>query len=305
MFCNKKTIPMNIDDKNFVINKIRKMVNLRKPKICNFTRYNNNDLHKNQYLLTFKTNGANFLLFLTTIYGKQYSFFIHYDNLQNIQIYNVKLRFNYELYYDTIIDGELLLDNKMNWVFMLNNILYLKGENMNRYLMGQKINILSDILRKQYKFDDFLNHCHLQLRSYFLFNHLEMLSNTHNNQLLLIPEKSHNSILSFNIKNLDKNQKIITTLSLNPNNIKSASFFVQKTDVPDVFELYDDTYLGKYQDIKEQNKLKEKLFHGIACIPSKSHSFYIKKLFDEIEHQKGIWINFVYNYHLKGWEPEI
>ena len=292
---------MNAEDKFLIFNKLKSMIYFNKPRIYNFSKYNNNnDLNKNHYLLSFKTNGAHFLLFLTTIRGKKYSLFIHYDNPNDLQIYNVKLRFDNDLYNDTIIEGELLLNDKMNWIFMLNNISYLKGEKINNYFLGQKITILSDILRKQYKFDDYLNHCHLQLRSYFLFNHLEMLSNTHNNEILMFPERSNRPILAFNIKNLHQNEKIITNLSLNPSNEKYKKFFVLKTDVPDVFEIYDDEWQNN------DKKLKEKLFHGIVCLSTMGQSYYMKKLFDEIKNnQKGIWINFVYNKHLKGWEPII
>ena len=287
---------MNIEDKNIILNKLKNMVYFKKPRIYKFSRYNINDLSKNQYLLTFKTNGNPFYLFLTSVNDKNYSLFIDYSNPNNIIIYNVKLRFNCELYYDTIIDGELLLNEKNNWIFMLNNILYIKGEYIGNKLLGYRISILSDILRNQYKFDDFLNHCHLQLRSYFLYNHLELLSTTQNSNLLLVPEYSNKPILHFIIKNLHKNEKIINNLSLNMDKIKEKKYYVIQTNTPDVFELYNE----------EVEDNKDKYFKGIACLSTKNQSFYMKKLFDEIkQNQKGIWINFIYNKLLKGWEPKI
>lgn len=297
-FCNRPTIHMNIEDNDFILNKLGKMVNFRQPKIHTFSRYNINDLKNFHYLLTFKTNGSPCYLFLTIINGKKYSLFIDYKNPYKIQIYNVKLRFNDELYNDTIIDGELLINDKNNWIFMLNNILYYKNEYIGNKLLGYRISILSDIIRNQYKFDDFLNPCHLQLRSYFLFNHLELLSTTQNNKLLLIPEYSNKPTLSFNIANLHKNEKIIKNLSLNTDNINVKKFYVIQTETPDVFELYREEF--------EDDNTKQNFFNGIACLSKMSHSFYIKKLFDEIQsHQKGIWIKFIYNNDLNGWEPLI
>lgn len=293
-FCKRSTIPMNVEDIKNILNKINKMTNVRSQNIEEFSGYNIADLDRNHYLLTFKTHGSKFFLFLTTIRGKKYSLFISYDNPRNMKVFNVKLRFDYSLYNDTLIDGELLINNKQNWIFMLNNILYLKGEFINNLLLGRRIGIMSDILRRQYKFDDFLNNCHLQLRSYFLFNHLEMLSNTHNNELLVIPERPNKKTYSFTIKDLSQNQKIITNLSTNYDNKKTNKFFVKRTEMPDVFELYED------------EEMIETKFRGIACMSGKSHSFYMKKLFDELnEDQKGIYINFLYNEHLKGWEPKL
>lgn len=303
-FCLRSTVPMNIEDKKYVLNKIKRMVDIKKPKIYNFSRYNMNDLEKSHYLMTFKTSGSKFYLFLTTFNGFKYSLFIQYDNPMQLKIYNVKLRFDNELYNDTIIDGELLLNEKQNWIYMCNNILYLKGKYIGNKYLGFRIQVLSDILRNKYKYDDFLNNCHLQLRSYFLFNHLEMLTHTHNNELLLIPEIPNKPILSFQITNLTKNERLISLLSKNENNEKTKQFFVYKTEIPDVFELYIKNYLELVKNIEDIDKLKEKYFQGIACISTKSQSFYMKKLFDETD-EKGIWIDFIYNDLLKGWEPKI
>ena len=72
-FCNRKSIQMNIEDINNILNKIGKMVNLRKPEILPFNNgYNNiRELDNNQYLLTFRTYGAKFILFLTMTNGNK------------------------------------------------------------------------------------------------------------------------------------------------------------------------------------------------------------------------------------------
>ena len=308
-FCNNLDIPMNPQNKKLVLEKLKNMVNVRKPKIYNFDFSERSrdiyELKKKHYLLTFETNGAFFFLFLTTIEGKKYSLFIHYDNPYYMKIYNVKLRFNIDLYNDTIIDGEILKNNQDSWVFMLNNILYYKGEFVGNKYLGERISLLSEILRNNYKFDDFLNPCHLQLRSYFLFNHLEMLSYTHNNKLLMVPEYPKNRIYCFSIKNLTDNEKLITLLSLNPDNLPFKKFFVEKTEVSDVFKLYDSEYYKLIENMdKNSESIEQKSFQGIACISTMSQSFYMKKLFDEMDsNQKGIWIKFKYNNHLEGWEP--
>ena len=295
-FCKQMTIPMNIVDSEFIYNKINKMVNMEPQQIYKFNgRDNINDLESNNYLLTFKTGGSKFFLFLTTIRGKKYSLFIGYDNPRDLKIYNVKLRFNRSLYNDTIFEGEILLNDKNNYIFMMNNILYIRNNYIGNKFLGERISIISDILRKQYKFDDFLNCCHLQMRSYFLINHLEMMSNTHNNELLLIPERVNGYTFSLTIKNLSDNQKIITNLSENIDKKEKEKFYVKRTEMPDVFELYNNL-----------NITKEENFRGIACIPTKSHSFYMKKLFDEQEDdQKILLLNFNYNKYLKGWEPQV
>ena len=294
-FCNFNTIPMNIVDMKHIYNKMYNMVDMKLPQIYKFNGNGNlQDLESNNYLLTFKTSGAKFFLLLTTINGKKYSLFICYDNPKDLKIYNVKLRFSRDLYNDTIFEGEILLNNKNNYIFMINNILYNKGYYIGNKLLGERIGIISDILRKHYKFDDFLNCCHLQMRSYFLINHLEMMSDSHNNELLLIPERINGYTFSLTIKNLSDNQKIITNLSENVAKKDVNKFYVKRTEMPDVFELY------------ESNNLTQDNFRGIACIPTKSYSFYMKKLFDEQEDdQKVLLLNFVYNNYLKGWEPKV
>lgn len=285
---------MNTQDSKYILDKIYDMVDMRPRKVYEFNGKGNlRDLESNHYLLTFKTGGAKFLLFLTTVNGMKYSLFIHYDDAKNLKVYNVKLRFSQNLYNDTVFDGEILLNDKNNYIFMINDILYTRGKYVGNKLLGERIGIISDILRKHYKFDDFLNCCHLQMRSYFLLNHLEMMSDTHNNELLLVPERSNSYTFSIVIKNLSDNKKIITNLSKNSDKKNVNKFYVKRTDMPDVFELYSS------EVIKIEN------FCGIVCIPTKSHSFYMKKLFDEQEDdQKVLLLNFVYNKFLKGWEPK-
>lgn len=284
---------MNVEDINYILNKVRDKVDLRSQRIYNFNEHGNiRDLEHNQYLLTFKTEGARTLLFLTTIKGKKYSIFIVCNNTQKLQIYNVKLRFNRILYNDTILDGEILMNDKENWIFMINDIIYNQNHFTGDLLLGERIGIISDILRKQYKFDDYLNCCHLQMRSYFLFNHLEMMSDTHNNQLLVVPERPNQRTFGITISNLSDNGKIITNLSTNSGKSNKATFFIKGTDMPDVFELYKN-------EVLDQNN-----FMGILCMATKKQSYYMKKLFDELqENQKGIYVNCLYNSYLKAWEP--
>ena len=294
-FCDKPTIHMNVEDIKYILNKIRNMSAVRYPKIYEFNRYyHQKNLENDHYLLTFRSFGDKHLLFLTTINGKKYSLFISCPHRQRMTIYNVKMRFNEDLYLnDTIIDGEILKNEKDNWNFIVNDIVYYKGQYVNNYSLRARIEILSDILRKQYKFDDFLNSCHLQLRSYFIYNHLEMMHSSQNNEILMVPENPNNYLLSFKIKNLSDNKRLIKNLQNNKNKLEENKFFVIKTETPDVYHIY------KTDDINPSN------FKGIACISTMSQSFYMKKLFDELdENQKGIFINFSYNNHLKSWEPD-
>ena len=98
MFCLKPTIQMNIEDQQFILNMLKEKVDIQNKKIYTFSHYNVKDLEQNHYLLSFKTNGSKFFLILTTIKGIKYSVFVQYDNPHNLKIFNVKLRFDKNLY---------------------------------------------------------------------------------------------------------------------------------------------------------------------------------------------------------------
>ena len=96
-------------------------------------------LQLNQHLITLKTGGSNYFLFMTRINDVQCCFFIDRKVKEGYtipRIISVKYRFDDAVFDDTLFDGELVKDKDNNWMFLISNLLVCKGER-------QKANIIT------------------------------------------------------------------------------------------------------------------------------------------------------------------
>lgn len=222
-FCDKKAVFIDnreIPLQNYSYQPRYKFINLMQDNI---------DALKEPHLVTLETNGIPFTLLLVTIKGKKYC--IMYDE-KNKQCVSVKFRFAPELYKGTIFKGDLRKNQHNQWFFYIHDMTFYLGEICMKS-MSVRIQLIYDILKNQYKWDEYMNVCQIKIRSYFLYEHLEKVKNE---IVYFYPDKGNkvykwiqNSKQSKN-KNI-KNEVIIAEL--------------HKTDKPDVYQVYyDNEYLG-------------------------------------------------------------
>jgi hypothetical protein len=276
-FCNKKfeliTKETNNDLYRELKTELTKNFNISyNEKYEIFEKNHNIDFSK--YLMTTKENN-NLYLFLITINNIKYSVF--YNEKQN-EFYSVKMRFHRTLYSGTLIKGNIIKNKKDCWIYYLSDIFYYKGSHTNRSKLSQRIKMLAGLIKNEYVFDDFMNPCHLQLKSYFLLNHVDFIKN--NNEFLFIPE--YNNMLTFYIK-INNKIEIMEQIGGSQNN---KIFKIINTDIPDVYELY------------ENNK-----FHSIACVAKFKTSKMLKSLFKNRELNKDIFVECEYSQNFNSWVP--
>ena len=228
------------------------------------------------YLITInKKNKFPFTLFLTKIQNKNYSIFI-YNNKGQLHFYSVKFRFADELYNGTLFTGELVKNKKGCWIYYLNDLVYYKNEYYMNDKLSNKIKLLAEIMKSEYEFDEFMNVCHIQIQSYFLFNHLRFIKN--DCKITFVAEYFEESNYSYNIV-LPKKQVITTK------NNDEKKFKIQKTDMIDVYELYE----------LETNK-----FDSIACVNKQKTSRYLREQFKD---KDSFIANTKYSEYFKSWTP--
>ena len=122
------------------------------------------------------------------IKGKKYCLFIEKKDNTNIKIYSLKFRFDSILYNGTIFEGILTLNNKHCWIYFITDIYCMSGNIINNLPFSKRLNLISEILKTKYKYDDFMNVCHIQIQSFFLYHHLEMIKKNSNKELVFHPE---------------------------------------------------------------------------------------------------------------------
>lgn len=267
-FCEKKFLKLDRATCDSVFGILNKHFGFDKKQT---TELNLNEL-TTEYMVTIKKeNTHNFQLFLIEIDGKKYNIFVKNVN-GRLAFYSVKFCFDDNLYRGTLFNGSMVKNQHGFWLYYINDILYLQNKYVQNYKMSKKLEIISDVLKNGYVYDDFLNVCHIQMDSYFLFNNVQFIEKTC--KLVFIPEhynmKSYHIVLRMDDE--DKENVI-------PTGVKE--FEMREMNIKEVFGLYEN---GKFVDIAY---IRVKTYH--------------MELVNRIKTSR-VYVNCEYNSHMKSWE---
>lgn len=233
-FCDKKACLVDVDLHNYSYQPRYK-----------FLDFKNSNVLSEPHLVTLETNGIPFSLFLITIKGKKYC--IMHDEKLNQSI-SVKFRFSPELYKGTVFRGDLRKNEHGQWFYYIHDISYYLGDICMKPL-SQRLILIYDILKNQYKWDEYMNVCQIKIRSYFLYEHIEKVTD---DQIIYFYPENGNKVYKW-IKNSTNKTK-----QNKKNNIILAE--LHKTDKPDVYQVYyEDECLGNA--LIRSLKLSKDLFH--------------------------------------------
>ena len=280
-------------------------------------------LSKQPHIISLKTGGANYFLFLTKINGVNKCLFIDRKTKKGYtlpRIITANFRFSDVLFDGTVLDGELVRDKKDNWMFLLSNIITYKGENVSGNL-ATRYNKMYELLTKYYKEDPHFDICYLRVKKLFTYNDYDKM------MLQYIPK------CGYEIKGLyfnSVNPKLSNHLFMYPNNTKerrnaragdddtrgrkngrkesestgttsgsysgedggelqvTATFIIKTTDKPDIYNLFcmDGSTISEY---------------GIAYIGKMKTSKMLKKWFAENE-GKDCLVSCEFSERFKKWE---
>ena len=273
-FCKKKCASISDELKNYVHHQLTQQYYFEhKPTMPMKTA---NDLPNPAYLITInKKNKFNFLLFLTRFQNKNYSIFV-YNHKGQLHYYSVKFGFNQELYNGTLFRGELVKNQKDCWIYYLTDLVYYKGQYKYESKLSQKLKMMAGLLKNEYEYDDYMNVCHIQIKGYFTFNHLQFIKK--DCQLLFVPEYFNDHIYSCDIILPKK-------VEIKIENNQEQDFIIRKTDTHDVYDLYN---------------IKTKTFDSIACVNKSSTSMFLKERFENVNE---FVVKTKYSVYFKSWIP--
>lgn len=266
-------------------NKIKPLydINTRSYSFLNKSNINNLN-NNNKYYVTISTFGKKFLLFLTKINNINYCFFINKKKLNDIIIVN--FNFDDELYTNTLIDGEFIKKNNNEWLFLISDIILHNGVLISKHPLNNKLQILENIFKNKFKINE-SDVCLILIKKYFDYKYLTSICETHINKLPykcsgIVFKKNHGKscdLLFIFPENRTKN---------NNENLNNIFLKVNKTFLPDVYELYANS--------KSCNE--EKL--GIAAIPTIECSL---KLYNDFSHTNTNIYKCIFNNKFKKWVP--
>ena len=172
-FCDKQAfniIDDNIKKKILDILKNDYFITIKDKNFYIINKKNINYIEKNPYIISVKSIGSLYYLFLTKIDNKNYCFFIDKkikDGHEYPRILSVLYRFDDVLFNNTLFEGELLRDNDNKWLFVINNLILYKNQILKNKNIIYKLNIVYDILNNYYIKDDHLEICPLYVKRLF------------------------------------------------------------------------------------------------------------------------------------------
>lgn len=265
------------------------------------------ELKQKEHSFVLNTYGAKYLIYLTKQSGKDYLLFIC---RKTKNIYMVKSRFAEELFDETILEGELIkIDNY--WYFYLSDVLVYKNEKIINDSYEKRYDIMKNLIADEYVIDKYMDCFSLLLKDRFTYTEMisckeeyiptlpfkvnGMLFKSHSMStydiLYIFPEcrnkKNNNNdekpmqLNSPKTKEIET-KKVNVEKAVKPEVVKDEPipenkeniYTIQKTDFPDVYEVYD---MVNGKDI---------LKLGYASVPNLSISEMIRSWFSDEDIKK-------------------
>ena len=279
------------------------------------------------FVLSVKSLGSLYYLYLTKIEGKNYCIYINRRLKEGHKfplMVSALYRFDDEIYSNTLFDGELLRDNDGNWLFIINNLLLYQGEIMKNRNIIKKISKVYEILSNHYIKDEHLELCPLYVKRLFPYHEYDFIIKqyipslnyktrglylegirdlknylylfprnqkfeivTDRQDVKFVPDTKKEITLEFQEKKKYQKKETIVT------NRKNMVFMARKSDQPDIYTLYciKDGEISKY---------------GVADSGGLKTSKKMRKFFqgENGMNRDNINVSCTYNTNLEKWTPQ-
>ena len=266
-------------------------------------------LNDNPHLISLKSNGNPYLLYLTKYNFVNTCIFIDKKVQSGYFLPRMIIsRFNFpdELFDNTLLEGEMIKDNNKKWIFLINDIYIHKNYSLQNKNILKRLEIINNI------FVDFKNDpddvCLFQINKYFKYDKFNHLVNDYKNSLNYTCRGIYFKPLFYKFKNIlynfddslvckvhkvkyqkgnefisdnkfkrkidnkneneneNENENNLIQISTNiKSNDKIKEYYIENTDLPDVYNLYDCNSFMTFFDI--------------AYIPNIESSNFVRNLF--------------------------
>jgi hypothetical protein len=312
-FCDRKADNVRSDEfKAKILNNLQEKhqidISFKPYNLLKHTRIPCVDKHP--HILSLRTVGNSYFLYLTNIDNVNYCFYIDrkIDSARHAypRILSVKYRFKEDLFTDTLLDGELIYDVEGRWYFILADILIYKGQQLTKQTIERRVELLYYVLQNDYTPDMVLDICPFQVKKLFTYQDMEYIFNNY------IPNLPYNTKgICFNTLNpqyssyiymFNPTERIPTKYQKNNNVSKSHQrvakqesykthvFKIIQTNTSQIYDLYclNDGRLVKY---------------GVAYVGDASHRQFIDRLFETAQSKLDIMVECYYIPRYKKWKP--
>lgn len=286
------------------------------------------------HMLSLRTNGNPYLLYLTKYNHENQCIFID-KKIQHGYFYPrmilSKLWFDKSLFNNTLMDGEMVKTKSGEWHFVINDIICLNNQLMEKHNIVKRISIVYDILRNQFNDDEF-NCCRMLVKKYFTLAQMDKMLKEFmpslpytcrgiyfkpfyikfKDILMNFDDSLVQKVVRFKYKHLEGGQTFnelagpeapphlqqapstppaAVTQAAPKADEKERMFYVKKTNNTDLYELYDN-----------QNDSK---MHSYALVNSIKISKMMKDRFRNLNSTEKVQMQFIYNEKFSKYTPSV
>jgi|LakMenEpi03Aug12_release.lakeMendotaPanAssembly.Ray.scaffolds.fasta_scaffold266744_2 hypothetical protein len=181
-FCDKVAYNIKSDDyKKTVLDDLYNLFGFKvvQKHFDKFSEMSMTNLCKNPHLLTVRTNGNPYLLYLTKYNFANQCIFID-KKIQHGYFYPrmiiAKLWFDDSLFEGTLLDGEMIKTNDGSWEYIINDIISERRNDMNKVNIAKRATRLYEILSSMYIEDDTCC-CKIRVKKFFTYEQLPYIIN--------------------------------------------------------------------------------------------------------------------------------
>lgn len=139
------------------------------------------NLQNRPHLLSVRSNGNPYFLYLTKLNFVNYCIFID-KKIQHGYSYPrmilAHFKFDECLFNDTIFDGEMVKTNSENWLYLMNDVIVHSGTHLTEFNLIKRINLLYETMLKSFT-PDIYDICRFLIKKYFMYNEGMKILNEH------------------------------------------------------------------------------------------------------------------------------
>lgn len=297
-FCDRVAHNIKSDDiKKQILEDLENKYNIKiiQKHFFKLTNESVNHITATPHVITIRTNGNPYYMYLTKYNNKEIIYFIDkkiHPTYQLPRIIVNKSKFDENLFDGTLLDGEMVNNNDNKWTFLICDMISYKGEYLIKFNLPDRINLIYNMLENEYEEDIPMNMCDYKVKPYF-----NLCNDTINNITNINFPFTIRGIYfwAYNLKykpklfNLDDNliQKVNIKTKENiefiekNNNIKIKSLI--KTDNPDIYKIIED--------------------NSYACIQNIKTSHFIRNEFKNTLINESIKFKCIFNNKFNKWTP--
>jgi hypothetical protein len=321
-FADKIAYNIKADDtKKYILDNLEKRYNL---KIISkhherFDEKFISSINNNPHLLCAKSNGNPYFLHMVKYNFINYCVFID-KKIQQGYYYPRMIICNFHfadsLFDDTVMEGEMVKTNSGRWLFLINDLLVIKGNYLNESNIIKRMNILYETMDKDFIYDN-MDICKFAIKKYFKYDQLSDLMNNHIPKLPYTCRGIYFKPLFLRFREILVNFDDSVVKKVDRKKYKNTGNFLLKEDTPEIIvkqekQVIIDNKVKTFNARKTSNPDIYELFDittniqdGMACIPTMKISKYMRQLFETKNVVDKVEIKCEYSEKFNKWIPLI